>query len=508
MNSLSIEDLTKENQLLKEKIRELEEKEDQNIYKIFFDNSPDIIILVDASFIFKYVHIPGIPEDRQSKLIGQNFIESTPEVFRDKMRDALKRVFEEQITLTYESEGESLGEYRYYINFMSPIFDDKKNLKHVLIVSRDVSVQKINEFLVNKSAIKLNALFESMNHIFAIFDLDMNILWFNEQANRYSKNTSGTELAINMNVSGFLKDETLENFKKAFSKAKNGELIKYKSNFIIKNGQKLYLEVFLQPIYDKGELVAISNMAVDITDLIDNEENIKKINRELLLQNQQLFQYSHIISHNLRSPIATLMGIVNVIDQFKNDTELIQQLLGQVKSTAQKLDTVIQDLNLILNHTTLDNASRQDIDLTELLESIIELIDLGKKSDVNLTFDFSECPVINSIKGYLHSIMYNLVSNSIKYKKINTPVNINLRCFLVNNDKICLEIKDDGLGIDLEQYGSKIFGFYRRFHNHIEGKGIGLHITKTQVELLEGKISVESEVNKGSIFRIILPKKS
>ncbi|HSY62199.1 MAG TPA: ATP-binding protein, partial [Cytophaga sp.] len=122
-----------------------------------------------------------------------------------------------------------------------------------------------------------------------------------------------------------------------------------------------------------------------------------------------------------------------------------------------------------------------------------------------IIYNFEKCPDVFSIKSYLHSILYNLISNAIKYKrKYILPV-IYISSYMENEKEVCIECCDNGLGIDMEKFGDKLFGFYKRFHSHVEGKGLGLHLVKKQVGLLEGRIEVQSVVNKGTTFRIILP---
>jgi signal transduction histidine kinase len=105
-------------------------------------------------------------------------------------------------------------------------------------------------------------------------------------------------------------------------------------------------------------------------------------------------------------------------------------------------------------------------------------------------------------KSYLHSIFYNLISNSLKYRQPNIAPLIEIKSEILNN-KIVLLFKDNGMGIDLENQNNMVFGLYKRFHpDHAEGKGVGLYMVKTQVETIGGSISVKSEVNKGTEFRI------
>jgi signal transduction histidine kinase len=198
------------------------------------------------------------------------------------------------------------------------------------------------------------------------------------------------------------------------------------------------------------------------------------------------------------------MGIVNVIEQYKKDKNLINQLLGQIKNTAQKLDTIITDLNVILNETRKESSVNQLISVSELIENIKDLMGIKDNRDVDIQYEL-EVMEFYSIKGYIYSILYNLISNSIKYKKLNKSALVRIKTKKIDSSTIYIEVSDNGMGIDLNKHGAKLFGFYKRFHDHIEGKGIGLHITKTQVEIMGGKIMVESQINIWSVFKIYLP---
>jgi signal transduction histidine kinase len=118
--------------------------------------------------------------------------------------------------------------------------------------------------------------------------------------------------------------------------------------------------------------------------------------------------------------------------------------------------------------------------------------------------NFSAIDSFFTIKSYFYSIFYNLILNSIKYKKENIPPVIKISSCKFE-DRILLKFTDNGLGMDLQKSGEQVFGLYKRFHTHIEGKGMGLFMVKTQVEALGGKINISSEVNKGTEFLIQFP---
>ena len=124
---------------------------------------------------------------------------------------------------------------------------------------------------------------------------------------------------------------------------------------------------------------------------------------------------------------------------------------------------------------------------------------IREKAVVNT--DFSKVEAINYIPAYMESIMLNLITNAIKYKHPDRSPIINIRTY-TKNAKPVLEISDNGLGIDMDKFGDNLFGMYKTFHYNSDAVGIGLFITKNQIEALHGDIKVESEVNKGTLFRI------
>jgi signal transduction histidine kinase len=222
-------------------------------------------------------------------------------------------------------------------------------------------------------------------------------------------------------------------------------------------------------------------------------------------RNKDLEQFAYIISHNLRSPVANITGLSNMI---LNNSELDagdqKKCLEGLALSVKKLDDVIIDLNYILQVRREINEKKEMVKFSEIVNDIKTSINnLIQKEEVNLTIDFSQVNESFTLKSYLNSIFYNLISNSIKYRNpLRKPV-ITITSQKVN-DKTRIMFSDNGLGIDLDTNGNKIFGLYKKFHSHTDGKGMGLFMVKTQVEILGGKISIDSEVDKGTTFTIDL----
>jgi len=168
--------------------------------------------------------------------------------------------------------------------------------------------------------------------------------------------------------------------------------------------------------------------------------------------------------------------------------------------SVKKLDRVIIDLNHILQVRREVNEKKETVKFSRLTKDIMASIsNLIEKENISIRANFIEINEFFTIKSYLNSIFYNLILNSIKYRNPQNEAVIEVSS-RKENGKLYISFKDNGLGIDLEANGSRIFGLYKRFHNHVEGKGMGLYMVKTQTELLGGKISVKSEVNQGTEF--------
>jgi signal transduction histidine kinase len=229
-------------------------------------------------------------------------------------------------------------------------------------------------------------------------------------------------------------------------------------------------------------------------------QELQNTNRELVLHNNQLEQFAFIAAHNLRAPLARILGLANVVGLSKTDADKDLALNKLVTST-QDLDHVIRDLNLILNiqkHT----SNLTMVELTPAFTRVIKMLE--KELDDTkaiLGKDFSAADKVYAVAPYVESILYNLLSNAIKYRDPSRVPVITLRS-THDDEFVCLTVSDNGLGINLDKYRQNMFTLYKRFHTHMEGKGLGLYLVKTQITALGGKIEVESEPDKGTTFKV------
>jgi signal transduction histidine kinase len=228
-------------------------------------------------------------------------------------------------------------------------------------------------------------------------------------------------------------------------------------------------------------------------------QELQSANQELVEQNNQLEQFAFIAAHNLRAPLARIMGLAHILELAAEDRDRTQILHKMVSST-NDLDCVIKDLNAILEikkHT----SNLIEVDLRHALERVHKTLEKEfEETNAKLKSEFTVDKVF-AVPPYVESILYNLISNAIKYRHPDRDPLIVIKTW-ADNDYVCLSVSDNGLGIDLSKHKSSMFGLYKRFHLHMEGKGLGLYLIKTQMIALGGKIDVESELDKGTTFLV------
>ncbi|MEJ2614811.1 MAG: PAS domain S-box protein [Ignavibacteriaceae bacterium] len=270
-----------------------------------------------------------------------------------------------------------------------------------------------------------------------------------------------------------------------------------------KNGELYWEMASISPVKNsEGKITHYIAIKEDITEAKEIQESLKKLAAELTQQNKYLEQFAYIISHNLRSPVANIIGIVETLKDSSLTKEEETELMNGLAFSSKKLDEVILDLNNILQIKKGVDEVKERVYFPELLQDIkYSIARLIRNDNAKIISDFSEAGEIFTLKSYMRSIFYNLITNSIKYKQTGIQPVIEIKSYKIDNS-IRLTFKDNGLGFNLNEIGNQVFGMYKRFHEHREGKGLGLFMTKMQVEALGGKISINSKVNQGTEFII------
>ncbi|MFZ6000562.1 MAG: sensor histidine kinase [Bacteroidota bacterium] len=278
--------------------------------------------------------------------------------------------------------------------------------------------------------------------------------------------------------------------------AQNEEIRAHNDQLVM---QQMQIEKSQVIISTQAEQIQRKNEELQ-TEVNQQTLHLRQTNAELVERNSRLEQFSYIISHNLRAPLARVQGLADLMNKTMNDEEK-KHILDLLVQSSLDLDSVIRDLSLILSIQKSNTQILTPVSLTAICRKVAddlrpEVERVGATIELELSSDS-----FPSLAPYVETVVYNLVSNAIKYRDPERPLKIKLKSNRVDH-QIQLMISDNGLGINLHDFRDQIFNLYKRFHLHVEGKGVGLYLVKTQMEALGGKIEVDSEVNKGTVFTL------
>ncbi|GCC52925.1 multi-sensor signal transduction multi-kinase [Chryseotalea sanaruensis] len=289
--------------------------------------------------------------------------------------------------------------------------------------------------------------------------------------------------------------------------AQNEELVTLQDQLSLQNesleNQNLELQGAWETIDQQNDVLRqhTENLEVEVK---KKASDLFVSNQELVNHNNQLQQFSFITAHNLRSPVARILGLINLLHVPSVDDQERQHILNQIQKTGYDLDQVIKDLSVILDIKKGLTENYEAVPIKSTLFKVTSLLQTElERNNVQLSIEVDTFDTIIGIPAYLESVFFNLLSNAIKYRSPERLPHIQVQA-KKDNDLMTIAVKDNGIGIDLASFAHKLFGMYQRFHFHTEGKGLGLHLVKTQVESMGGKISVESHLNVGTTFIIEL----
>lgn len=349
----------------------------------------------------------------------------------------------------------------------------------------------------------LTAMFDSSMHFAGIMRPDGTII----NVNKKTLDTLGVKKsdAVGKKVWEFEvfgdKDIVKEAMTYAIAKVKSGETVAFETVMFSRTGDKHRVAFSLSPLYnDDGEITHLIPEGSDITALREKDKQLRGVVEQLENRNKQLKEFSHIVSHNVRSPIGNLNLLLDIYDDAESHEERaeIMEKLKQVNSSLNELLEELLETVKILDHDEIESDMNSVGDAIHQAQKLLsrQIEDAEVQFEVNIEHP-SE---VYYPKVYLSSLLLNLMSNAIKYRSDERRLKIEISTRINEAGECELRFADNGSGIDMKRYGHKVFGLHKTFHRNKPGKGLGLFMTKTQVESSGGSIKVSSKVEEGTTF--------
>lgn len=258
---------------------------------------------------------------------------------------------------------------------------------------------------------------------------------------------------------------------------------------------------------ENGKPLRIIGTHTDVTAQKDKEQKLQETFDMVNNQKGKLLNFAHIVSHNLKNHTGNFSTLLTF---HKNGYLTTEEVINSLQTVSDELTGTIENLVELVNVQVSASVEKQDLFINEYLAKVLLILnDEIQKKKVTVINNVPSNVSVSFIPAYLESIILNLATNAVKYsdpEKAETKIEFYLEdCEeFIEYNVLC--VKDNGLGIDLVKYKDVIFGLYKTFHKHKDSTGIGLYITKNQIEAMGGKIEVQSEVGVGTVFKVYFKK--
>lgn len=236
-----------------------------------------------------------------------------------------------------------------------------------------------------------------------------------------------------------------------------------------------------------------------------SSKELHEKNQKLELKTEMLDQFIYRITHDLKSPVnnvVALTGMLLKMEQSKGGMSL--EVAKKIQDSAKNLLDRIGELLEVARSDQAIQPMAEHCHLPTLLNGIVEqMSEKIHQTQARLHIDLVQAPSLYFPARNIESILHNLVSNALKYSRETVPPEVEITSKPWDNG-VQLRVKDNGMGMDLDSIGQKLFGLFNRFHSHVEGSGVGLYLVKKMTEENGGRLELSSTPGEGSEFRLFL----
>ncbi|MDF2437361.1 MAG: domain S-box [Bacteroidota bacterium] len=384
----------------------------------------------------------------------------------------------------------------------SAIHESGKFFGTMAMVS-DVTIRKLAEDKLKKSEANLNSIIDSTNVAYTLLDKDLKIVLFNQSAYNGTLKEQGKKLEMGRHIKEYAPVERVGDIDKIYGKVLQGETLSSTVSF--KNDEQTsYYSLKLYPVSSSDNTILGVLIAMDdITERKQAEDLLEKQNKELRKANEELDRFVYSASHDLRAPLASILGLLDVA-KIENQVEQLKGINKMVYMSVTKLDSFVRDIIDYSRNARLE-LSVERIDFKELIdESVEQLHYMEAASSIDIRTKINGQSEFRSDKKRIRVIINNLLSNAIKYHNIRQAHPYIQFTITLSNRNAVIEIKDNGNGIAPASL-NKIFNMFYRGSENSTGSGLGLYIVKEIVEKLSGTMGVQSTLSEGTTFQIQLP---
>lgn len=477
----------------------------------YFNENPDVVTrcaemvkILDVNYECLYLHYPKTRDEIINNKLSGILAPDSRSAFINQLLAVTSQV--QKITMdTYimRPNGDRIDMYLQW----TVMRGYENTLERVIVSTEDVTKRKIAEKEALESKQRMKALIDTIDGI--VWEADHNIdrhIYVNEKAEKMTGFTIEQWLGSSNFWYDNLHPDQREECKRVYQ-----EMVQKKDQFEMEyqfrkqNGQYIYVRDYVIVIRDQaGKPKFVRGIMMDITQAKAHENQLNESLALVIEQNKRLQNFSYIVSHNLRSHTSNIQSIAQLMLQATPDEQ--SQMVSMLQTVSHSLNDAMTNLNEVINIQKNLNLSQDTITvnntINNALAAVSEQVTL-KQAEIINNVPKEATVVFNA--AYFDSIVLNLISNALRYSspKRAPIVRIDWEELPTYSH---MSVQDNGIGINLEKHRDELFGMYKTFSRNPDSKGIGLFITKNQIEALGGRITIESKLNHGTTFHIYFPK--
>ncbi|GAB3299919.1 PAS domain-containing protein [Hymenobacter tenuis] len=400
------------------------------------------------------------------------------------------------------------GQYRWFLNQAQPELDAAGLLLRWYGSNTDIHTQKELTEALRQSEEYFRFLSESVPQIIWTAEADGQVDYFNQRLLEVTGLRPEDCLGFSAWAALLHPDDEARSLATWQAAYQNGTPYEIEYRFISRTGGYRWFLGRAEPLRNEdGHVIRWFGSCTDIDEVKQNQQLMQLQNSQLTQINQALDNFVYTASHDLKQPITNMAGI---FEELKRNVTFhdqdAAQLIGMFDDALQQINVTIRNLSDVVQvQRQHDQLPAEPIELLAFAQNIIlSLQDQVEELHAHLELAIDPALTVLVIRPNLQSILFNLLGNALKYAVPERPPHIQVTATTKEN-WLLLSIQDNGLGIDLDRYGQQLFQMFRRFHYHVEGSGMGLYLVNRIVQQSGGRLEVESEVGRGTLFRVHLP---
>jgi PAS domain S-box-containing protein len=466
-------------------------------FRSLFENNLDLLFYQDRQGIMLDANKPFLALLHRPKeaVVGRHINEFLPPglipLFHEKLLDALAGK-----AVTFDVAIQFRGAEPRVLSISKVPLLAPHTVLGVHVVCRDITELTASHQLIAQQAHQLNTLFESITDALLLVDPAWRITFLNREVERLLQ--LRRDQVLGRRCEEIFPDEVGGVFEAYCQQAVRTRQAVHFEAYHAK--RQLWLEVKAFPAAE-----GLSIYFSDITPRKEAEASQEKLTQDLYQHNQDLQEFSYLVSHNLRAPLANALGLVELLHPTEDDQI---EALTYLRRSLGQLDELLQELTTILamrDRRGQDGGELAPVPLAQVLAQVLHrLREPLHQAGGMVTLQLPDALVVQGTHMYLFTIFQSLLLNAITYRSPARPLQVTIAAHVLPEGGVRVTVADNGSGFDRERAGHDVFKLYKRFHAAPGGRGLGLYFVQAYVAALGGHITVQSQPGLGTEFTLFL----